>query len=138
MIGIPSRHKSLALLTGVLLAQAGKVMQSLFGCGRARQQKIEAILNGGGKMRRQSHEFARGARAVPVGEVRQTMHEELRGFVQQLDGIAGMDGSRLQDGGVKPAQAPQRRRRNPSFHFLIIDRLLNARAVYVQRVARRA
>ena len=49
-----------------------------------------------------------------------------------------MDGPCLQHGRIESAQAPSRRRRIPSFHFLIIDRLLNARPVRVQRFARRA
>src|SRR5665213_3436655 len=63
---------------------------------------------------------------------------ELRGFVHQLDRIAGMDGPGLQNGRIESAQAPSRRRRILSLHFLIIDRLLNARSVGVQVIARRA
>ena len=49
-----------------------------------------------------------------------------------------MDGPCLQNGCIESAQAPSRRRRIPSFHFLIIDRLLNAGPVRGQRVAGRA
>jgi hypothetical protein len=49
-----------------------------------------------------------------------------------------MDGPCLQNGCIESAQAPSRRRWIPGFHFLIIDRLLNARSVGVQRLARRA
>src|SRR5579872_1455644 len=113
-------------------------MQALFGRRGACQQKIEAILNGRRKMRRQSGELARGALAVPVREIQQAMHDELRGFVHQLDRIAGMDGPSSQNGRIESAQAPSRRCRIPSFHFLIIDRVLDAQSVGAQGIAGRA
>ena len=49
-----------------------------------------------------------------------------------------MDGPRLEHGRIGPAQTPARRRMVPSFHVLIIDRLLDARPVRVQRLTRGA
>src|SRR5437868_10708626 len=60
---------------------------------------------------------------------------ELRGFVHQLNRIAGMNRASSQNGSIESAQTPSRRCGIPGFHILIIDCLLNAWPIGVQRLA---
>jgi hypothetical protein len=66
------------------------------------------------------------------------MHCTLRGFVQQLNRVARMDGPGLQDGSVESAQTPNRRRGVPGFHILIVDGFVYAWTINPQRFAGRA
>src|SRR5437868_13566965 len=61
---------------------------------------------------------------------------ELRGFVHQLNRIAGMNRASSQNGPIESTQTPSRRCGIPGFHILIIDCLLNAWPIGVQRLAR--